>query len=59
MKSTLAEASRRDLGRRVMQMTAEERLAAYVRHCQAIIELRDAGEAGRRRSSKDLVRDAR
>ena len=49
MKSKLADSARRALLADLRRMTAEQRLAAYVTHCQLIAQLYLAGRASRRR----------
>ncbi len=45
MKSQLAEAARRSLNEDVKRMTAEQRLAAFLAHCQLMAQLASAGAA--------------
>jgi cell division protein FtsB len=45
MRSQLADAARRRLNEDVKRMTAEERLAAFLAHCQLIAQLAGAGAA--------------
>jgi hypothetical protein len=49
MRSQLADAARRRLQEDVKLMTAEERLAAFLAHCQLIAQLAVAGGAVQRR----------
>jgi cell division protein FtsB len=46
MKSRLADAARRSLNEDVKRMTAEQRLAAFLAHCQLMAQLANAGAAG-------------
>ena len=59
MRSKLADAARRRLSEDVKRMTAEERLAAFLAHCQLIAQLADAGASGRRQHSHVERRNAR
>jgi hypothetical protein len=43
MKSQLADAVRRSIREDVRRMTAEERLAAFLAHCQLMAQLASAG----------------
>ena len=45
-KSRLAENARRNLAADVKRMTAEQRLAAFLAHCQLMAQLANAGSAG-------------
>jgi hypothetical protein len=45
MKSVLAERSREDLGAHIRGMTAEQRLQAFLVHCQLVMALNRAGPA--------------
>jgi hypothetical protein len=47
MKSRIAEAARRSLSEGIKRMTPEQRLAAFLAHCQLMAQL--AGAAGARR----------
>jgi len=58
MKSQLAIEARQALAADVRRMTPEERLAAYVRHCQLMAELRRAGETRRRVNAPKPAADA-
>ena len=53
MRSQLAEAARRSLDEDVKRMTAEQRLAAFLAHCQLMAQLVSAGGA-----IEDRSRDA-
>jgi hypothetical protein len=46
MKSRLADAARRSLQEDVKRMTAEQRLAVFLAHCQLMTQLANAGVAG-------------
>ena len=46
MKSRLADAARRSLHEDVKRMTAEQRLAAFLAHCQLMARLANAGNSG-------------
>lgn len=48
MKSKLADDARRRRNEDLRRMTPEERLAAYVRHCQLITQLYQEGQRIRR-----------
>ena len=50
MKSQLADAARRSLNEDVKRMTAEQRLAAFLAHCQLMAQLASAGGAVQQRS---------
>jgi len=52
MKSELAEAARRELLAATGRMTAEQRLAVYLEHCQLMALLRLAGQAGQANPSR-------
>lgn len=58
MKSRLAIEARQALAADVRRMTPEERLAAYVRHCQLMAEVRRAGENHPKVNSRKLAADA-
>jgi len=53
MKLRLAIAARRSLHDDVKRMTAEQRLAAFLAHCQLMAQLANAGGTG-----QPLTRDA-
>jgi cell division protein FtsB len=55
MKSPLAEASRQSLNEDIKRMTAEQRLAAFLAHCQLMAQLASAGGAVQQRP-RDTVR---
>jgi pterin-4a-carbinolamine dehydratase len=55
MRSKLAEAARCSLNDDVKSMTAEQRLAAFLAHCQLMAQLASAGEAVQHRP-RDAVR---
>jgi len=46
MKSRLADAARRSVQDDVKRMTAEQRLAAFLSHCQLMTQLANAGSSG-------------
>jgi hypothetical protein len=46
MKSRLADAARRSLQEDINRMTAEQRLAAFLSHCQLMVQLANAGNSG-------------
>jgi hypothetical protein len=48
MRSQLADAALRSLNEDVKRLTAEQRLAAFLAHCQLVAQLTSAGEAVRR-----------
>lgn len=58
MKSRLADEARQSLNESLRRMTPEERLAAYVRHCQLMAQLRVAGRAAMRATPRRPVSDA-
>lgn len=58
MKSQLAIEARQALAADVRRMTPEERLAAYVRHCQLLAEVRRAGETRPRVNAPKPAADA-
>jgi hypothetical protein len=58
MKSQLAEAARRSLSDDVKRMTPEQRLAAFLAHCELMAQLHSAGEAVRQRRSHVAAPDA-
>ena len=58
MKSQLAEAARRSLTEDVKRMTAEQRLAAFLAHCQLMAQLAGAGGAREHRSERPVPRNA-
>lgn len=59
MKSQLADAARRSLREDVRRMTAEERLAAFLAHCQLMAQLASAGTIGRRQFRETVLPHAR
>lgn len=44
MSSKLAELARQELREADEKLTPEERLEAYLEHCQVLVELYDAGQ---------------
>jgi len=58
MKSQLAAAARRSLAEDVKRMTAEQRLAAFLAHCQLMAQLRNSGGAVQQRPQHVVARDA-
>ena len=58
MKSKLADQARQSLSEDLRRMTPEERLAAYVRHCQLIAQVRLAGQDSLRATLERPVPDA-
>ncbi|MFZ8983156.1 MAG: hypothetical protein ACO4AL_03820 [Steroidobacteraceae bacterium] len=58
MKSRLADQARHRLLEDLRRMTPEERLAAHLRHCQLIAQLRLAGQDGKRLARKPQETDA-
>ncbi len=54
MKSRLADDARRSLDEDVKRMTAEQRLAAFLVHCQLMAQLANAGVSGQP-SPRDAV----
>jgi len=58
MKSQLAEAARRRLADDVKRMTAEQRLAAFVAHCELVAELQSADAAVQHRPRRAVPRNA-
>jgi cell division protein FtsB len=59
MRSQLADAARRRLNEDVKRMTAEERLAAFLAHCQLIAQLAGAGASVQRQPRDTVQRNAR
>jgi Na+(H+)/acetate symporter ActP len=59
MRSQLADAARRRLNENVTRMTAEERLAAFLAHCQLIAQLAGAGVPVQRQHRDAVPRNAR
>lgn len=58
MKSRLADAARRSLQEDVKRMTAEQRLAAFLAHCQLMVQLTSAGGAVQSRPRRVVPRNA-
>jgi hypothetical protein len=58
MKSKLADEARQSLSEDLRRMTPEERLAAYVRHCQLMAQVRLAGQDSLRATLERPVPDA-
>jgi hypothetical protein len=58
MKSQLADAARRSLSEDVKRMTPEQRLAAFLAHCQLIAQLHGAGAAVQQRPRRVAARNA-
>jgi hypothetical protein len=58
MKSSLAEAARRSLTEDVKRMTPEQRLAAFLAHCQLMAQLHGAGAAAQQRPRHVAAPDA-
>jgi hypothetical protein len=58
MKSKLADQARQSLSEDLRRMTPEERLAAYVRHCQLMAQVRLAGQDSLRANLERPVPDA-
>jgi hypothetical protein len=58
MKSRLAEAARERLCAHVQRMTPEQRLAAYLDHCQLMAQLRQGGGSSHRRKASFSPRNA-
>jgi cell division protein FtsB len=59
MRSQLADAARQSLNEDVKRMTAEERLAAFLAHCQLIAQLSGAGASVERQPRDAVPRNAR
>jgi len=59
MKSSLADAARHSLNEDVRRMSAEQRLAAFLAHCQLIAQLTGAGAPVQRRPRDAVPRNAR
>jgi hypothetical protein len=59
MRSRLATEAREALIADLRRMTPEERLAAYVRHCQLMAQVRLAGKEDTRATPNRLASDAR
>jgi len=58
MRSQLADAARRSLSDDVKRMTPEQRLAAFLAHCQLMAQLHGAGGAGQQGPRHVAARDA-
>jgi hypothetical protein len=58
MKSQLADAARRSLSEDVKRMTPEQRLAAFLTHCQLMAQLHSAGGAVQQRPRQMAARNA-
>jgi hypothetical protein len=58
MRSQLADAARRSLSEDVKRMTAEQRLAAFLAHCQMMAQLNSAGGAIQHRPRHAVPRNA-
>jgi hypothetical protein len=58
MRSKLADQARQSLNEDLRRMTPEERLAAYVRHCQLMAQVREAGQAAERSAKQQPTPDA-
>jgi hypothetical protein len=58
MKSQLAEAARHNLTEDVKRMTAEQRRAAFLAHCQLMVQLNSAGGAIQHRPRHAVPRNA-
>jgi cell division protein FtsB len=59
MRSRLADAARHSLNEDVKRMTAEERLAAFLAHCQLIAQLAGAGASVQRQPRNPVPQNAR
>jgi hypothetical protein len=59
MRSQLADAARRSLNDDIKVLTAEERLAAFLAHCQLIAQLAGAGASVQRQPRNTVPQDAR
>jgi len=58
MRSQLADDARRSLNNDVKRMTAEQRLAAFLAHCQLMAQLTSAGGAVQHRPRDPVPRNA-
>jgi hypothetical protein len=58
MRSQLADAARRSLSEDVKRMTPEQRLAAFLAHCQLMAQLHGAGRAVRQNPRPVTARNA-
>jgi hypothetical protein len=58
MKSRLASDARQDLNNELRRMTAEQRLGAFVAHCQLIVQLHRAGRAVQQRPRRTVTQRA-
>jgi hypothetical protein len=58
MRSQLADAARRSLSDDVKRMTPEQRLAAFLAHCQLMAQLHGAGGAGQQSPRGVAARNA-
>jgi len=59
MRSQLADTARRRLNEDVKRRTAEERLAAFLAHCQLIAQLAGAGASVKRQPRITVRKNAR
>jgi hypothetical protein len=59
MKSRLADDARRCLQEDIKRMTAEQRLAAFLAHCQLMTQLASAGVTGQRAPRNAVSPNAR
>ena len=59
MKSRLADAARRSLLEDVKRMTAEQRLVAFLSHCQLMVQLANSGNAGQHPARNPVSPNAR
>jgi hypothetical protein len=58
MRSQLADAARRSVIEDVQRMTPEQRLAAFLSHCQLMAQLHSAGAAVQQRPQDVAARNA-
>ena len=58
MRSQLADAARRSLSEDVKRMTPEQRLAAFLAHCQLMAQLHYAGETVQQSPRHVMARNA-
>jgi hypothetical protein len=59
MESQLADAARRSLLEDVRRMTSEQRLAAFLAHCQLMAQLANGGGTGHHVSRDSVSPNAR
>jgi len=58
MRSKLADAARRNLSEDVKRMTPEQRLLAFLAHCELMAQLHSEGGAVQQRPRRVVARNA-